>query len=221
MSMLLAWVLAASSTLAPGRAHDRLAEAIVTRVEAEAPLFKDDEDRRKTSALLVAIAFRESSLRADAVGDFQGSHPTSFCAFQLHVFASRTREGWNGQDLIDDPDKCVFVAMRFLRASMAACPTYPIAMYAAGPNGCRLPRAQRISADRVALAKRLVRDVPMPKEPAPVPLEPMDERSPTVEVPTVAPSAWAWPRRARGQAGQLATPFALVWPVRAAATATN
>ena len=111
MSMLLAWVLAASSTLAPGRAHDRLAEAIVTRVEAEAPLFKDDEDRRKTSALLVAIAFRESSLRADAVGDFQGSHPTSFCAFQLHVFASRTREGWNGQDLIDDPDKCVFEAV--------------------------------------------------------------------------------------------------------------
>jgi hypothetical protein len=156
--------MAASAILAPGRSHDRLAEAITTRVQAEAPLFKDDDDRRKTSALLVAIAFRESSLRADAVGDFAGSRPTSFCAFQLHLFAMKTKEGWSGQDLLEDPDKCVAVALRLLRDSMKACPTHPIAWYAAGPSGCTLPRAQRISRDRMMLAQRLTRDVRWPVE---------------------------------------------------------
>lgn len=188
MSTLLTWVLAASASLAPGRTHDRLAEAIVTRVEAEPPLFKDDDDRRKTSALLVAIAFRESSLRSDAVGDFVGSHPTSFCAFQLHVFAQRTKEGWNGEDLMDDPDKCVFVAMRVLRDSAKACPSYPVAIYAAGPHGCTSTRARRISTDRLALAQRLVKDVPAP-EPPPRPTNPLrhDELSSSAVRPVVEP----------------------------------
>src|SRR4051794_10136147 len=108
MSILLAWVVAASSLLAPTRQHDQLAEAITTRVEAEAPLFKGDEDRHKTSALLVAIAFRESSLHADAVGDHVAGKPTSFCAFQIHLpFGAKTAEGWSGTDLTEDPQKCV------------------------------------------------------------------------------------------------------------------
>lgn len=156
---LLSWVLAASSLLAPGRSHDRLAQAITARVEAEAPLFKNDEDRHKTSALLVAIAFRESSLRANAVGDFSRGKPTSFCAFQVNLPGTKTKEGWTGDDLLEDPDKCVTVAMRFVRDSMRVCPEHPIAWYAAGPKGCTNAHAQRISRDRVAIAQRLVREV--------------------------------------------------------------
>lgn len=158
---LLAWVLAASSTLAPARSHDVLAGAIARRAAAEAPLFKDDVDRHKTSALLVAIAFRESSLRADAVGDMVGGKPTSFCAFQIHLpWGSKTAEGWTGADLLEDPDKCVTTAMRMVRVSMKVCPMHPIAWYASGPAGCANVRAQRISRDRVALAQRLAREVP-------------------------------------------------------------
>ena len=92
MSVLFTWVVAASSLLAPARQHDELARAIANRVEAEAPLFKDDEDRRRTAALLVAIAFRESSLRAAAVGDHVGGKPTSFCAFQSASLRKRMFE---------------------------------------------------------------------------------------------------------------------------------
>ena len=160
MSVLFTWVVAASSLLAPARQHDELASAIANRVEAEAPLFKGDEDRHRTAALLVAIAFRESSLRATAVGDHVGGKPTSFCAFQVHLpWGAKTADGWTGADLLEDPEKCVAAAMRMLRVSMQVCPSSPIAWYAAGPAGCESPRAQRISRDRMAIAQRLLRDV--------------------------------------------------------------
>lgn len=160
MSVLFTWVVAASSLLAPTRQHDELARAIANRVEAEAPLFKDDEDRHRTAALLVAIAFRESSLRAAAVGDHVGGKPTSFCAFQVHLpWGAKTADGWTGSDLLDDPEKCVAAAMRMLRVSIRVCPSSPIAWYAAGPAGCESPRAQRISRDRMAIAQRLLKDV--------------------------------------------------------------
>jgi hypothetical protein len=176
MSVLFTWVVAASSLLAPARQHDELARAIANRVEAEAPLFKDDEDRHRTAALLVAIAFRESSLRAAAVGDHVGGKPTSFCAFQVHLpWGAKTADGWTGSDLLDDPEKCVAAAMRMLRVSVRVCPSSPIAWYAAGPAGCESPRAQRISRDRMAIAQRLLKDV-RPGEDAPSPLS-LDHRS--------------------------------------------
>lgn len=160
MSVLLAWVTAATSLLAPAHPNDKLAEAIAARVEAEAPLFKDDVDRRRTSAFLVAIAFRESSLRAAAVGDHVAGRPTSFCAFQIHLpFGAKTGDGWTGPELAEDPSKCVATAMRMLRDSVRMCPAHPLAFYASGPAGCENPRAQRISRDRLALAQRLIRDV--------------------------------------------------------------
>ncbi|MBS2013660.1 MAG: hypothetical protein JST00_12270 [Deltaproteobacteria bacterium] len=165
MSMLFTWALAAAATLAPQRTHDRLATAITSRVEAEAPLFKGDDDRKRTTALLVAMAFRESSLREDAVGDHVAGRPTSFCAFQIHLpFGAKSAEGWTGEELASDPSKCVATAMRLLRASMRACPKHPLAWYAAGPSGCESERAQRISRDRLALAQRLLRDVKEPSE---------------------------------------------------------
>ena len=47
MSAIFTWIMAASSLLAPTREHDQLAAAIASRVEAEAPLFKGDEDRHQ------------------------------------------------------------------------------------------------------------------------------------------------------------------------------
>lgn len=169
MSFIFTWVLAATALLAPAREHDELAAAIATQVEAEPPLFKGDDDRRRTSALLVAIAFRESSLRAGAVGDRVGGKPTSFCAFQLHLpWGGKTHEGWTGADLVEDPQKCVAAAMRMIRVSMRVCPSAPLAHYAEGPAGCESPRAQRISRDRLAIAQWLVRGVRVnTAEPAP------------------------------------------------------
>jgi hypothetical protein len=146
---LAEFILAACLKLAPGRDHAALAEAITDRVEAEAPIFRADTDKRKTAAELVAVAFRESSLRADAVGD----KGTSFCAFQIH----KTSGG--SPALTEDVHACVAAAFAMLRTSARVCPAHPVAWYAEGPGGCDSSRAQRISRDRMALAAWLVRTV--------------------------------------------------------------
>ena len=115
-------------------------------VEADRPLFENDPDRRRTAALLVAVAFRESSFHAKAVGD----HGQSFCAFQIH------RSSGGTPALLKDVDACVRSGLALLRTSLRVCPTHPVAWYASGPVGCSNDRAQRISRDRMNLAMYLV-----------------------------------------------------------------
>jgi hypothetical protein len=167
---LLTWVLSASATLASGRPYEPIAEAIASRVQSEPPLWREDLDRRKTAALLLAVAFRESSLRADAVGDRVRGQPTSYCAFQIHLpFGAKTAEGWTGPELLQDPDSCVVAALGIIRVSMRMCPEHPLAFYAEGPRGCASRRAQAISKDRVSIAQWLVRSVALPEPQAPEP----------------------------------------------------
>lgn len=147
--LVLFAVLTWMSSLAPGRDHAALATAITARVLAEPPLFRDDASKLHTAAYLVAVAFRESSLTVDIVGD----HGRSFCAFQIHESSGGTTA------LRTDPDACVAAAFAMLRTSMKVCPSSPLAWYAEGPRGCGSPRAQRISRDRLGIASRLAKTV--------------------------------------------------------------
>ena len=142
---LLFFILAAMTSLAPGRQHVENATAIASVVLDEPPLFKGDADRVRTAALVVAIAFRESSFRNDVT-----SRTADSCMMQVN----------RRPDLAEDPAKCVRVAMTMLRESMRMCPMYPIAFYASGPGACENERARRISNDRMALARRLAQVSP-------------------------------------------------------------
>jgi hypothetical protein len=139
------FVLFAMMTLAPGRDHAANATAITSVLLDERPLFKNDGDRMRTAALVVAMAFRESSLRNDV-----SSATNDYCLMQIN----------KRPDLANDPAMCVRVAMVMIRESMRMCPEYPIAFYASGPIGCTNVRAQRISRDRLALAQRLLGSAP-------------------------------------------------------------
>lgn len=139
MSVLF-FVLASMASLAPGRDHIENAVAITSVVLSEPPLFKGDDDRRRTAAIVVAIAFRESSFRNDVKSKTDDS-----CMMQIN----------RRPDLAADAEKCVRVAMTMLRESMRMCPEHPIAFYASGPGACSNERAKRISNDRMAIAKRL------------------------------------------------------------------
>jgi hypothetical protein len=148
---MLETILAMMLSLAPGRDHSELGGAVARAVEAQPALFRDDDSKAKTAALLVAVAFRESSLRLDAIGD-KGQ---SFCAFQIHRTSGGTKA------LLIDADACVAKGMAMLRESARVCPRAPIAWYAAGGTAaCTNERAIRISNDRMALAKRLLRVQP-------------------------------------------------------------
>ncbi len=149
MATLYAFVLAACLLLAPKRDHVRLATEIAERVQREGPIFKGDEDKRKTAGLLVAVAYREGSLDPAVIGD----HGHSFCTFQIHDTSGGTIA------LTLDVAACVAAGFSMLRTSARTCSAHPVAWYAEGPNGCESPRAQRISRDRVALAAWLVRTI--------------------------------------------------------------
>lgn len=140
---VLAMMLAVSPAADPIERHGELAAAITTVVAAEPPLYRDDDARVRTAALVVAIAFRESSLIVDKVGD----GGKSVCAMQIYG---------GPRSLLVDPEACVRVGLAKLRDSISRDREHPVAAYAAGPR-YQTERARRISRDRVALAARLAR----------------------------------------------------------------
>lgn len=128
-------VLAWMNALAPGRDHADIAWAVAIETVDEAE-----------AAKVTAVAFRESSLRNDAVGD--GGR--SVCAMQVHN-GSRT--------LLGDVGACVRRGVAMLRSSERIDPAHPIAAYSRGPRW-QGQEAQRISNDRMALAARLLSGAP-------------------------------------------------------------
>lgn len=140
--IVLAMMLRLSPSDHPIVRHGTLATAIAIVVNEEPPLFVDDDTREKSAALVVAVAFRESSLRVDAIGD--GGH--SVCAMQIYD---------GPKTLSDDPIACVRTGYRMLRQSIRVDRKNPVASYARGPRW-DTEEARRISRDRMALAHSLV-----------------------------------------------------------------
>ncbi len=163
---LLQWLLASALSLSPDRNHEAIAEAIHTVVTDQQPLFANDTSRQRTAALLIAVNFREGSLIPEIRGDKNKKGDfTSFCSMQIHLpFGAKTPEGWTGDELAEDPVKCVTVGLRMLRQSAHMCPKHPVAFYASGPGACTNTRAQKISNDRMFIAARLVKEVQWPEE---------------------------------------------------------
>ncbi len=154
---LLAFTIALTHAVDPEHDHTHMASVIAEVVAAERPLFADDESRERTAALVVAVAWREGSLRESIEGDCTESKPgepckgapRSFCSMQVH-----TTSGGDAS-LNEDPAKCIRTGMSMLRTSIRVCREHPIAFYSSGPRGFKGERAQRISRDRIALAIRL------------------------------------------------------------------
>lgn len=144
MTSTLAFVVAAMALLSPEGEHLEVAGAIARAVDAVPPLF-GDADRRRTAALVVAIAWRESGFD-NAVVSATDDH----CFLQVHA----------RPDLGRDVEACARVGLAMLRVSVRACAAHPVAFYASGPTGCANARAQRISRDRSAIAAWLLRRVP-------------------------------------------------------------
>lgn len=137
---LLEFLLSAALHLAPGRDHSAIAGAIVHAIEKEGCLVTGNDCERRSAALALAVGYRESGLRLDAIGD-KGA---SLCAWQVQ---SRDRS------LLTDADACALEGYRRLRTSLQAC-RGSIAMYAAGT--CGSARGKSIDADRKRLALRIL-----------------------------------------------------------------
>jgi hypothetical protein len=180
--LLVTWTLLIMSLAQPVRpswsdTYERQAEADVTAAE-RAPLYKGDLAVPKTVALMVSLAWFESSFKPDAKGD----HGASWGLFQVapstgQVFVARAHERaaawgdvlnpWSGaKDELLDVDRAAFLALEVMRESFIACRRRPadevLGWYAAGGEGCRGIKESRA---RVHKAQWLLRQAPPPVAP--------------------------------------------------------
>lgn len=143
---LILWLTTASAEVKDshgfaGRPHPSIVAAIATESIADPVL----GDPQRTAALLLVIAFRESSYRADVVGDGGRS-----CGLYQSSCASTK---------LRDPVGQTRIALANVRRSIAACPDAILAVYASG--SCGNVAGRRISVSRVAESQRIIALVPM------------------------------------------------------------
>lgn len=132
-----------------------MAKSLVVVVESENPLFKDDDNKFRTASAMIAVAYREGSLRSKIVGDCTESKPGETCKGQPRSFCTMQIHQTNGgtSELNEDPVKCFRAGFTTLRTSVRTCRKHPIAWYVAGgPDACENTRSQRLSDDRMWLA---------------------------------------------------------------------
>jgi len=154
--------------LPPAQSAHVVAVAIGIAAMNADPLYKDDDDRHKTAALLAVMAFRESRWRSGIAGDCHGMDPgdekcsiktaNSLGAFQQEVPMGRKIEGKTREEFLADPYAQAHVAIEGLRASFKACKEFPIAFYAFGRDpkiACANEHSQKISNARMAQARWL------------------------------------------------------------------
>lgn len=145
---LAAWLATASAEVKDGRGNaGRPSPTVVQAIASESLADPVLGDAQHTAALLLVIAFRESSYRADVIGD--GGRSCGL--FQSACSSTKLR----------DPVGQTRIAIGNIRRSITACPDAILAVYASGT--CGNVAGRRISVSRVAEMNRLVALVPMPK----------------------------------------------------------
>lgn len=166
--------------LSVNQRYQEMAEAIltVTNDSAEAPLFKGEDGRLKTSLLMLSIARFESSFaRGPIHGDCEKANgkcttkPKAFCMMQVQPgptgivldserwrYAKRGETAITGDVLDRDPLACVRVALHMARESMQL--VGDLGIYTGEGKGGKL------SANRMQLAKYWLRKFPVEKNPS-------------------------------------------------------
>jgi len=143
---MVAWILALMLLVqprAPWRAsYEATAAAIAQVVEESEPLFQGPLGRPRTAALLVSLAWFESTLKPDAMGDHGQAHGL----YQVH-----------GHGELVDPLEATRVALELVRQSFRACRARPLeerlAWYAGGGYDCSSPSSAALRKSRHRVLK--------------------------------------------------------------------
>ena len=146
---MFAWILSLMIAMQPNApwrdSYESTAQAIAKVVAEEEPLFAGEMGREKTAAVLVSIAWFESTFDPHATGDHGRSHGL----YQIQ-----------GKGELSDPVDATRAALSLVRASFRVCRARTmderLGWYAAGGNDCE--RGLRESRHRLLKAKWLVKN---------------------------------------------------------------
>jgi Transglycosylase SLT domain len=157
MSVPVSWVVGLLAALEPtapwSTTFEKTAEAIA-RVSESEPLFAvDDRGEERTATLLVAIAWYESRLNPSA----KSKNGRYYCLYQL----DRSYLPEPAKSL-SDPEMCTRAAMKILRKSLDMCKARPLDERLAAFMSGQCNRGGHESRYRMYLAKKLLKEHPMP-----------------------------------------------------------
>lgn len=157
--------------------YEEIAKDLHTVLQREPALFVGDEDKLRTGAQVLAVAFMESGFQKDVDRGpcYRGSPSTkgrcdggrSACMLQIMVASGTTHEGYTKQDLFSDRTKCFESGLRRMRKSMMSCtvlggPDAGLNQFASGSclRGLKASRARlrlgQVAFDRLRLAFKTV-----------------------------------------------------------------
>jgi hypothetical protein len=89
--------------------------------DTETPLFEGDSGRPQTALLMAAVASYESGYRSDVdQGTVKGDHGKALCIMQVQVYG-KTAENYSRDEVMNDRQKCLRVALHRMRQSFTAC----------------------------------------------------------------------------------------------------
>lgn len=138
--------------------------------ENEPAIWSYQGDMRREASLftLLSIAYFESGFRKDidyGIGKMsRGDNGSSYCLMQIHLGNGKTKEGWTGEDLVNDRKKCLRTGYRMVKSSFGSCSNLPLderlTMYASGKCGIGLPESRA----RIGLAKHWFTRAPKIKD---------------------------------------------------------
>ena len=157
MSVPVAWVVGLLAALEPkapwSHTYEKTAEAIA-RVSETEPLFApEDRGEERTATLLVSIAWYESRLKPNA----RSANGKWYCLFQLGKAYLP-----DAQKSLTDTEMCTRAAVKQLRKSLDLCKARPLEERLASYMSGQCDRGGVESRYRFALAKKLLKDHPMP-----------------------------------------------------------
>jgi hypothetical protein len=158
MSIPVSWVVGLLAALEPtapwANTYEKTAEAIA-RVSESEPLFAvEDKGEERTATLLVAIAWYESRLKPSA----KSKNGKWYCLYQIDKQYLP-----DPQKALTDPEVCTRAAVKILRKSIQLCSARPLeerlAIFMSGQCDRGLPDSRY----RMFLAKKLMKEHPMPE----------------------------------------------------------
>lgn len=157
MSVPVAWVVSLLTALEPSApwsdTYARTAEAIAKVAESD-PLFASEADgAARTATVLVSLAWYESHFKPDA----RSKDGKTLCLYQVQ------RSSFDDpKEALKDPELCTRAAMKLLHRSLGECKTRHaderLALYMSG----QCDRGGQESRYRMYLARKLLKDHPVP-----------------------------------------------------------
>lgn len=147
--------------------YHSIADDMASVIETSDPVFKSDNHKFKTAAVLSALALYESGFRKSVDnGEVRGDDGRSWCLMQINIGKGTVPVGtdemkkWKGKDLVEDRKKCFKVGLEMVRRSINSCAVNPLSVYGSGECIKKEPKSRK----RWDAAMRILNRHPIKKE---------------------------------------------------------